>query len=270
MDVTLGSGWSFGGPHITPDLAVGAAAIGSARNYSRRPQLARPVPYEHEELIAAFVGRGAMREVDAGSFQHARSLGHRSDSRCPPGAGPAASCSISPAAPGRWSSARRWGPKATCSITTSRAAIETHLREAGDKLMAAAGPGGIHAIFCDSLEVYEAEWTPTCSRNSRGAAATICARCCRCWTTTTVSGRDAVRRDDGRTFTELYEERFLGQSRNGRGRTTCCFRIQGYGEPPASLSSYRYADLFDGEGFEWRMLSRARWAASAAHLSAGR
>ncbi len=42
----------------------------------------------------------------------------------------------------------------------SRAAIETHLREVGDKLVAAAGPGGIHAIFCDSLEVYDADWTP--------------------------------------------------------------------------------------------------------------
>ena len=44
------------------------------------------------------------------------------------------------------------------------------------------------------------------------------------------------------------------------------FRIQGYGEPPAALSSYRFADLMDGEGFEWRTLSRTRWAASAAHL----
>ena len=44
------------------------------------------------------------------------------------------------------------------------------------------------------------------------------------------------------------------------------FRIQNYGMPPASLASYRHADIFDGEGFEWRTLSATRWASSASHL----
>ena len=29
------------------------------------------------------------------------------------------------------------------------------------------------------------------------------------------------------------------------------FRIQSYGEPPATMSSYRFADLFEGEGWGW-------------------
>ena len=44
------------------------------------------------------------------------------------------------------------------------------------------------------------------------------------------------------------------------------FRIQNYGMPPASLASYRHADIFDGEGFEWRTLSATNWASSASHL----
>ena len=44
------------------------------------------------------------------------------------------------------------------------------------------------------------------------------------------------------------------------------FRIQNYGVPPAALASGRHADVVDGEGFEWRSLSSARWASSAAHL----
>ena len=44
------------------------------------------------------------------------------------------------------------------------------------------------------------------------------------------------------------------------------FRVQNYGMPPASLASYRHADIFDGEGFEWRTLSATRWASSASHL----
>jgi len=44
------------------------------------------------------------------------------------------------------------------------------------------------------------------------------------------------------------------------------FRIQGYGTPPATISSYRFADLFEGEGWGWREITQTRWASSAAHL----
>ena len=44
------------------------------------------------------------------------------------------------------------------------------------------------------------------------------------------------------------------------------FRIQSYGTPPATISSYRFADLFEGEGWGWREIPQTRWASSAAHL----
>ena len=44
------------------------------------------------------------------------------------------------------------------------------------------------------------------------------------------------------------------------------FRIQSYGTPPATLSSYRFADLFEGEGWGWQEITPTRWASSAAHL----
>jgi hypothetical protein len=50
---------------------------------------------------------------------------------------------------------------------------------------------------------------------------------------------------------------------DGRG---VLLRIQNYGTPPATLSSYRFADLFEGEGWGWREITPTRWAASAAHL----
>jgi uncharacterized protein YbdZ (MbtH family) len=44
------------------------------------------------------------------------------------------------------------------------------------------------------------------------------------------------------------------------------FRLQGYGIPPAALSSNAYADLPEGEGSEWRVVRASRWASSASHL----
>ena len=36
------------------------------------------------------------------------------------------------------------------------------------------------------------------------------------------------------------------------------FRVQGYGIPPATLSSNRFADLPEGEGYQWRTLTSSR------------
>ena len=265
MDVTLGSGWSFGGPHITPELA--SARLRSDRREITPDvlQIARPVPYEHEALIAAFVGRGAIREVDANSFEML-DLSGTGPIRLPPGAGPRSLLFYFSGRTGQVVKRAALGAEGYVLDHYSRAAIETHLREVGDKLVAAAGPGGIHAIFCDSLEVYEAGWTPDMLAEFRARRGYDL----RPQLPMIEYGNDAraqqVRRDVGRTLTELYEERFLAPIQDWSRKNKVLFRIQGYGQPPASLSSFRYADLFDGEGFEWRMLSRARWAASAAHV----
>ncbi len=159
MDVTLGSGWSFGGPHITPSLASMRLRSDRREITPDVTQLARPAPYEHEQLVAAFVGRGAVREVDAGTFQPLDVSG-TGPIRIPAGPGPRTILFFFAGRTGQVVKRPALGAEGYVLDHYSRSAIETHLREVGDKLVAAAGPGGIHAIFCDSLEVYDADWTP--------------------------------------------------------------------------------------------------------------
>lgn len=265
MDVTLGSGWSFGGPHITPDLA-------STRLRSDRREItpdilrvARPVPYEHEQLIAAFIGRGAVREVDANSFVPL-DLSGDGPIALPRGAGPRTLLFYFSSRTGQVIKRAALGAEGYVLDHYSRDAIDTHLREVGDKLVAAAGPGGIHAIFCDSLEVYDADWTSDMLdqfQKRRGYDL-------RPLLPFIEFGADEraqqVRRDVGRTLTELYEERFLRPIQDWSRKHNVLFRMQAYGQPPTALASHRSVDLIDGEGFEWRTLSRARWASSAAHV----
>jgi hypothetical protein len=52
----------------------------------------------------------------------------------------------------------------------NRAAIDLHLREAGDKLLSAVAPGSVDSVFCDSLEVYDADWTGDSPRGIQQAA----------------------------------------------------------------------------------------------------
>ena len=265
MDVTLGSGWSFGGPHITPELASRRLRLDRREITPDLQRVARPVPFDHERLIAAFVGRGSAREVDPNTF---RPLDLSGDGpvAIPPDAGPRTLLFYFSSPTGQVVKRAALGAEGYVLDHFSRQATDRHLREVGDKLIAAAGPGGIHAIFCDSLEVYEADWTSDMLEQfhqRRGYDL-------RPLLPSIEYGNDAraqqLRRDVGRTLTELYEERFLQPIHDWSRKNNVLFRIQGYGQPPSALSSHRYVDLIDGEGFEWRMLSRARWAASAAHV----
>jgi hypothetical protein len=75
-----------------------------------------------------------------------------------------------------------------------------------------------------------------------------------------------MRADYYRTLTELYERNFVAPLQQWAASRGVGFRIQGYGEPPATLSSYRFADLFEGEGWGWKDLPPTRWASSAAQI----
>ncbi len=80
----------------------------------------------------------------------------------------------------------------------------------------------------------------------------------------------AVRRDWGRTLTELANEHYLEPIHEWAQQHHTLFRSQTYGFPPVTLSSNRYADLPEGEGKATMQMARefsdTRWAASAGHL----
>jgi hypothetical protein len=148
----------------------------------------------------------------------------------------------------------------------NRAAIARHLQETGDKLLAAAEPGSIDSVFCDSLEVYDADWTGDLFQEFQRRRGYDLRPLLPIAELGNGERADAVRRDYGRTLTELFEERFLDPVHEWAAKHHVRFRIQNYGVPPSTLASYRHADVFDGEGFEWRAMSATRWASSASHL----
>jgi hypothetical protein len=66
MDVTIGSGWSYGGPYITQDLAA-ARLLSERREITPdRTQMPRPVPYDGDRPVAAFHQPGSMRRRTRG------------------------------------------------------------------------------------------------------------------------------------------------------------------------------------------------------------
>ena len=75
-----------------------------------------------------------------------------------------------------------------------------------------------------------------------------------------------MRADYHHTLAELYEENFVAVCQRWAASRGMSFRIQSYGTPPATISSYRFADMFEGEGWGWKEITQTRWASSAGHL----
>ena len=147
----------------------------------------------------------------------------------------------------------------------SAAAARHHLRHVGDLLLDAVPAHLLGSVFCDSLEVYGSDWTPDLLaefRSRRGYDPLPHLY------RLIVDGSDAsqLRADYHRTLSELYEDNFVAVFRGWAAEHGVPFRIQSYGTPPAMISSYRRADLFEGEGWGWTELTQTRWASSAAHL----
>jgi hypothetical protein len=265
MDVTLGSGWPYGGPYITPELA--AARLRSDRREvpPGMTSIFRPAPFGGDRLLAAFIGQGALREVDPTSFREL-DISREGPIPLPPGDGPRCVLLYFVGQTGQVVKRAALGAEGYVLDHYQRAALETHLREAGGRLLAAAGPGGVHAVFCDSLEVYDADWTADMLDQFRRRRGYDLRPQLPLLEYDIGERSAALRRDFGRTLTELYQERFLAPLREWASQNKVLLRIQNYGAPPASLASSRYADLVDGEGWGYRTLTATRWASSAAHL----
>src|SRR5262249_10574931 len=120
--------------------------------------LARPEPYEHDRLIAAFVGRGSAQEADPASFLEIP-IPERGPLPLGAGPGPRVVLLYFTGPTGQVVKRAAAGAEGYVLDHYSRAATDVHWGEAGDKLLGAGGPGGVYGAFCDSLEVYDADWT---------------------------------------------------------------------------------------------------------------
>ena len=136
--------------------------------------------------------------------------------------------------------------------------------------MLRAAPGQIESIFCDSLEVYGANWTtdlPAEFQRRRGYPLTS--------VLDELFDKDsprspAIRFDYWRTLAELTEERFTEFTADWAHQHGVKLELEAYGTPPNPLTAAAYIDVPTGEQYEWKGFSLSRLAASGAHLTGKR
>jgi hypothetical protein len=284
MDMTLCSGWPYGGPHIPISQASANLRIDRVPVSSAGSIIAIPAISEGEKLIAAFLvhstssGQGEMPATGRGR----RGSGQAFD---PASIHQVAVKEGSPrltlpndlgganellffisSRTGQQVKRPSIGSEGYVLDHYDRAAIENHLKTVGDRLMQALGPHPPYAVFSDSLEVYSADWTPnflTEFKKRRGYDLTPYLPAL----AGDIGPKTAdIRHDWGKTLTELVEENYLTPVDEWAKKHGTKFRSQTYGYPPVTMSSNRLVALPEGEGAQWRMLSSTRWASSASHL----
>jgi hypothetical protein len=262
FDVTLGSGWSYGGPHITDETAARRLRW-DAREVPPRPlRIAAAQPWPGDELVAAYIGDGSEQEPPTRWEQ----LPVRDGAvEVPAGSGPRMVLLAVSSPTGQNVKRAAAGAEGPVLDHCSRAATEAHLRAVADPILAAVPSELVTAVFCDSLEVYGADWTPALPAEFRARRGyDLLPELPLLHTPGEGSAR--VRADVATTLGELYEENFVAVVREWALAHDVLFRIQSYGQPPGALSAYRHADLPEGEGWGWRSVTQTKWATSAAHL----
>jgi hypothetical protein len=295
IDVTLCSGWPYGGPATTLAEAAGRLLTLQVPVPANATSVIAPPLEEGEVFISASIVNLATGTPHCG-FAYGNVCGaptipgisqNRTKSPAPVAIDPASARTLKISGPSiaiDHSDSERVALFFIASHTKqqvkraavgaegyvldpfSHQAVSHHLQTVGEPLAKAFGDTPPYAIFSDSLEAYGADWTPTLPaefQKRRGYDLLP-------HLTELVAGgtpaAEKVRHDWGQTLTELVNENYLTQINNWAIAHHTKFRSQTYGEPAVSFSSQRLAALPEGEGPQWRAFSTLRWATSANHV----
>ncbi|MCS7043787.1 MAG: glycosyl hydrolase [Bryobacteraceae bacterium] len=225
VDLTLGSGWPFGGPQIPRELA--------AKRLRVEP-MGRPAQLRWGERLIGEYPEAGLRFIETQTGQMVKRAAV--------------------------------GAEGFVFDHYSREALDRYLETVGHPLLRGMGKFPPFAVFCDSLEVFSADWTSDLPREFQRRRGYDLLPHLPALAGEWNEEKARIRHDWALTLTELAEDRFLKPLWEWSRQQGVKLRAQVYGTPPVSLASQRYVDLADGEQTQWRRLSASRWASSANHI----
>ncbi|PYT71086.1 MAG: glycoside hydrolase [Acidobacteria bacterium] len=265
FDLTLGSGWPYGGPTVPVTLAAGRLRVLVVSVPEGAGSVTVPDMEGGDQFIAAFLVGTVQGKIVTENVER---LSDPRDGRIllPHFEGPHAVLFFTASRTGQQVKRPAIGAEGFVLDHYDRAAIQNYLHAVGDRLMQAFGSHPPYAIFSDSLEVYGSNWTSDFLKEFQARRGYDLMPYLPTLIGEPGSATREIRHDWGRTLTELANENYLMPLRNWASQHGTRFRSQNYGTPPLTLSSNALVDLPEGEGWQWKGFSAVRWAASANHL----
>lgn len=266
FDLTLGSGWPFGGPTVKIDHAAARLRFERVKIDSTSKFVKVPAISAGEKLLGVFLARVEGPAFAPDSVRELTSINEGVVRLTSVPAGPHEVFFFISSRTGMQVKRPALGSEGFVLDHMNRAATDAYLKDVGDRMMQAFGSQPPYAIFCDSLEVYNSDWSYDFLEEFKRRRGYDLKPRLPALVIDIGPGTRALRRDWGMTLTELLNERFMAPMRDWSKRNGTRFRIQGYGVPSAALSSNTYADLPEGEGAQWKVVRATRWASSASHI----
>jgi alpha-L-rhamnosidase len=272
VDITLGSGWPFGGPHIPITEAAGAMRVETVLIPPGSSSIRIPSLETGDYLGAVFLAPGTGDAVD---FRQAKQVPNQvvENGRLPIAtelSGPHSAIFFISSRTGMTVKRPAVGAEGFVLDHYDQNALRTHLHAVGDRLLEAFVDHPPYAVFSDSLEDYGSDWTPHLLEEFQRRRGYDLTPHLPALIGDVGQETAAIRHDWGRTLTDLANDYYLKPLHAWAVRHHTLLRSQTYGFPPVTLSSNQYEDLPEGEGkatlLMWRQFSDTRWAASAGHL----
>ncbi len=255
VDLTIGSGWPFGGPTVPVTEAASRLRVDRVRVNAGQRRVPVPPIGEGEKFLAVFDGTKEIADVRDGAIWLPT----------PPEAQKEILVFIA-GRTGQQVKRAAVGAEGFVLNHYDKPAVENYLKNVGDRLLQGFHGNPPYAIFCDSLEVFGSDWTDDFLPEFQKRRGYDLKPLLPALVNDIGPNTSSIRHDWGQTLTELLNERFMQPMQAWAKRNQTKFRIQGYGIPPATIASNAFADLTEGEGAQWKVLRAARWASSANHL----
>ncbi len=293
IDLTLGSGWPYGGPNTPLSEAITDIRVTQVPVPAGAASVAMPSLREGESLIAAdtadvvasspepapapaagggFAGRGGRggrggpvaANYDPSSAKPLTVSGNTA--AVTPSDKPRTALFFIQSHPRMQVKRAAVGAEGFVLDHFSHDAVSHYLQKVGTPLIGAFGSTPPYAIFSDSLEAGGSDWTPNmASEFQKRRGYDLIPHLPELAAGGSVAA-DTVRHDYGETLTDLVNENYLTQLTDFAVSHHTKFRSQSYGEPAVDFSSQNIASLAEGEGPQWRAFSTLRWATSANHV----
>ncbi len=259
VDITLGSGWPYGGPKTTLDLAAGRLRVADCPIGSTG--VAPPALAPGERMIAAFAIKGTRESFDPATAKQIDPT-----STVVPGDGATSVLYFISSHTGQMVKRAASGAEGYVLDHFFRPAIDEHLADVAAPLLKAFAANPPYSVFSDSLEVYDSDWTlnlPAEFKKRRGYDLIP-------HLPELIAGNTeqsaSIRHDWGQTLDDLIRENYLEPLTRFAEAHHTRFRSQTYGDPAVTLSDESIPSLPEGEGPQWRTFSYTRWASSASHI----
>ncbi len=272
MDLTLGSGWPYGGPMFTREEAAqsirdaGTVTIAAGAKTAAAPAPThRGVPTQ-APVVAALLG--PVNDAAPGTSPYLPLEMKDGVAELPDHLHGATQVRFFGYAPANLMQVKRaaYGAEGFIVDHYNPIAIEKFIQAIAQPEISACGPNAPYSIFCDSLEIVGEGWTPNFPAEFQRRRGYDLIPLLPALFDPKFPNADAIRGDYGQTVAELFDDAFVDRFAQLAHHDHTRFRLQAYGTPPTTLSTYARVDVDEGENYNWRALSGTRWASSASHL----